>query len=65
MDLDVKMQGFYSTVNRFLESYDEEIGQCYRLVEQIKEHKKQIRSCENVDVDDFKIECINFITIPI
>ena len=59
MDLDVKIQGFYSTVNRFLESYDEEIGQCNRLVEQIQEHKKQIRSCENVDVDDFKIESIN------
>ena len=56
MDLDVKLQGFYSTVNRFLETYDEDIGHCNKLVEQIQEHKKQIRSCENVDVDDFKIE---------
>ena len=28
-------------------------------MEQIQEHKKQIRSCENVDVSDFKIESIN------
>ena len=55
----MKLQGFYSTVNRFLETYDEDIGHCNKLVEQIQEHKKQIRSCENVDVDDFKIECIN------
>ena len=58
--MEVKLQGFYSTVIRFIETYNEKIDQCVNLVSQIQEHEKQLQSCENVNPLDFKIDSINF-----
>ena len=58
--MEVKLQGFYSTVIRFIETYNEKIDQCVNIVSQIQEHEKQLQSCENVNPLDFKIDSINF-----
>merc|ERR1712107_211067 len=56
--MEVKLEGFYSTVIRFNQTYQEQINLCANLMDKIQDHEKQIKHCENVDVKDLKIEAI-------
>ena len=57
--MEVKLQGFYSTVIRLLEEYPAQFEKCAEFREKIRDHENQLEICEKVNVEDFKCEPIS------
>lgn len=57
--MEAKIEGFFQSLELFLQQVDEKLNECDALKEQISDHQDQKRICSLVQVAQLNIECIN------